>query len=70
MFSSFEFHQVTLLWLYCQGWVAPSSSDFSPLDYHVWGTAWVLSQTATEGKNNSKSLKTHCDLLFLTGESY
>jgi len=36
-FSSLEFHQVKLLWLYRQWWVIPNSPDLNQLDYQVWG---------------------------------
>jgi len=38
--SSFEFHQVKLLWLHRQWWVAPNSPDLNPPDYQVWGKCW------------------------------
>jgi len=35
--SSLEFHQVKSPWLHRQWWVAPNSTDLSPLDYHdLW----------------------------------
>jgi len=43
--SSFEFHHMMS---------GPNSSNFSPLDYRIWGQCWSLITAATEAKNSSE----------------
>jgi len=49
--SSFEFHRVKLLWLQCQGWLAPYSPDLNPLITFGVNAA-VLSQAANKAENS------------------
>jgi len=68
--SGLEFHQVKLLWLYCQWWVVPNSPDLNPLDYQVWEKGWVLLQAAAEAKKQFPSLQMHlADFNCPAGES-
>ena len=46
----------------------PTSSDFSPLDYQVWGHCWSLSSEAKKVPWFKKC--TSLDLICLTGESH
>jgi len=43
----------------------PNSLDLNPLDYAVWGNAWVLSQAVTEPKTVSE-FKDALQLLWYT----
>jgi len=58
--SSFEFHQVKLMWLHRRGSMAPnSSSDLNPLNYHVWGKWWSLMTSCNQRQKQFPSKKMH-----------